>query len=94
MIKKLLAAGDKILKILNNNLAVERVLGIWWNPSKNVFTFYTKFHKIDKDILENKRRPTKSEVLKIVMSVFSANFVVQGKMLLQHMWRSQTGMMQ
>lgn len=89
----LVAQGHKKLDS-NNHDKVERILGVYWNPVDDTFSFQTKFHKIDRDILENRRRPTKRDILKIVMSVFDplgfiANFIVQGKVLLQNIWRSQ-----
>lgn len=51
----------------NSNLSSERILGVWWNPESDTFSFQTKFHKIDKDILENNKRPTKREILKVVI---------------------------
>ncbi|XP_074032901.1 uncharacterized protein [Leptinotarsa decemlineata] len=89
---------DSLLAKFDENLnsSEERILGIWWNPKKDIFQFKTKFHKIDKNLLEGNRRPTKREVLKIVMSVFDplgflANFLIQGKIILQKTWRSQIG---
>lgn len=74
----------------------EKILGVLWDPLKDNFQFDAKFHKIEKDILANTRKPTKREVLRVVMSVFDplgflSNFMVQGKILLQDIWRSQIG---
>lgn len=76
--------------------SIERILGVFWNPREDTFVFQIKFHKINKDILENKRRPTKREILKVVMSVFDplgflTNILIQGKILLQDIWRSKLG---
>lgn len=92
---KLTAIGEKNLNI-NTEVSTERILGLWWNPSQDIFTFNTKFHKIDKAILNGERRPSKREILKVVMSIFDplgfvANYVVQGKILLQEIWRSGLG---
>ncbi|XP_044751667.1 uncharacterized protein LOC123311663 [Coccinella septempunctata] len=91
----LVAQGHKKLDS-NNKDMVERILGVYWNPVEDTFCFQTKFNKIDRDILDNRRRPTKRDILKIVMSVFDplgflANFIVQGKIILQNIWRSKIG---
>lgn len=93
--EELISEGAKNLET-NVDLGTERILGVFWNPEKDTFEFKTKFHKIPEDVLENRRRPTKREVLKVVMSIFDpigflANFVIQGKVLLQDIWHTQIG---
>ncbi|XP_074031706.1 uncharacterized protein [Leptinotarsa decemlineata] len=91
----LLASGGKNME-KNGEFVLERILGVFWNPHDDTFSFQTKFQKIDSDILEHLRRPTKREILKVLMSIFDplgflANFLIQGKILLQDIWRSQIG---
>ncbi|XP_074035236.1 uncharacterized protein [Leptinotarsa decemlineata] len=91
----LLASGGKNME-KNGEFVLERILGVFWNPHDDTFSFQTKFQKIDSDILEHLRRPTKKEILKVLMSIFDplgflANFLFQGKILLQDIWRSQIG---
>lgn len=92
---ELVSENCKNLK-LSDTTVCEKILGIFWDPNTDTFQFHTKFHKVDNDILTLKRRPTKREILKIVMSVFDplgflANFLIQGKVLLQDIWRIQIG---
>lgn len=85
-------------KILENNLntSAERILGVWWDPKDDNFCFKTKFEKLNKDLLDKRKRPTKREMLKVVMSIFDplgflSNFMIQGKILLQEVWKSKIG---
>ncbi|XP_074031004.1 uncharacterized protein [Leptinotarsa decemlineata] len=71
-----------------NKSSKERMLGVWWDPKEDTFTFKTNFNQIDKSLLDTGRKPSKREVFKVVMSIFDplgflANFMVQGKILLQ-----------
>lgn len=93
-IDKELIASKEIVSDDNTEPRVERILGAWWNPLEDSFGFNTKFHKISKCIIENQKRPTKREVLKAIMSVFDplgflANFIINGKVLLQDIWRNK-----
>lgn len=76
--------------------AEERVLGMWWNYLKDEFLFKLLFHKIDIKILNYERRPTKRDILKIVMSVFDplgfiSCLILPGKILMQQIWESGIG---
>jgi hypothetical protein len=73
-----------------------RVLGLWWDPSTDFFTFKLNFSKVPVEVVEGKRRPTKREVLKVVMSVydplgFLGHLIHKAKILLQDVWRSGIG---
>ena len=73
-----------------------RVLGVYWNPNSDIFSFSNKFETLNPDLLKGKQRPTKREVLKVVMSVydplgFIAQFVITGKILLQKVWQFGVG---
>lgn len=73
--------------------ATDRVLGIWWNPRSDTFSFNANFAKLDRELLSGKKIPTKREVLRVVMSVydplgFVAHFVIFGKILLQQIWKT------
>lgn len=48
----------------------DRVLGILWNPTEDVFTFNVDFAKINKALLSGEKKPTKREILTIINSVF------------------------
>lgn len=83
------------LKSLGGEVEVnaEKVLGLWWCTQEDSFTYSIALARIHKDVLTGKRRPTKREVLRTLMSVFDplgflAAFLVFVKMLLQEIWRS------
>lgn len=71
----------------------EKVLGMWWNLKTDCFTYSLRFNKGNKQVLSGDRKPTKREVLRILMSVydplgFLSNFLIYLKILLQEIWRS------
>ncbi|XP_055645430.1 uncharacterized protein LOC129781951 [Toxorhynchites rutilus septentrionalis] len=71
----------------------ERVLGIIWLPSDDVFTFSTTMRADLMHYMSTNDRPTKRIILSCIMSLFDplgllAPFTVHGKGLLQHTWRS------
>ncbi|XP_058458201.1 uncharacterized protein LOC131434928 [Malaya genurostris] len=78
---------------LDKNPSCERVLGLVWVPSTDSFTFD---RSAVKDVLgSNIVTPTKRQVLRTVMKLydplgFVAHFVVQGKILMQEIWRAGT----
>lgn len=49
---------------------IEKNLGIWWNPEDDSFQYILKLTCFDSDIFNGIRRPTKREVLRVLMSVF------------------------
>ncbi|XP_062702895.1 uncharacterized protein LOC134285671 [Aedes albopictus] len=74
---------------------VEKILGMWWNTSTDHFTFKIS-NRIDEVLLSGGRRPTKREVLRILMMVFDplgfiGHFLMVLKTLLQEIWRSSIG---
>ncbi|XP_062710881.1 uncharacterized protein LOC134288963 [Aedes albopictus] len=77
---------------LNKEIALEKVLGMWWNTDTDEFQF-----KLSKerhvDLLSGAKHPTKRELLSMLMSVYDplgliANFLMPLKLLLQEIWRS------
>lgn len=82
------------LNLQNMDLTqTQRTLGVFWNPASDTFTFKTSFSKVNPKIMDGTKRPTKREVLQILMSVydplgFISHFLVKGKILLQKIWRS------
>jgi len=79
-----------------DNLSTGRVLGLWWNPTDDEFTFKFIMHKVPREILEKARRPTKRDILNVVMSVydplgFLGHLVFKGKILQQDVWKSGIG---
>lgn len=86
------------LKSLHDNfeISAEKVLGMWWCHEIDDFTYKVRIHKLNQHILVGKRRPTKREVLRTLMSVFDPlgflePFLVYIKMLLQEIWRTKIG---
>lgn len=72
--------------------ATEKVLGMSWNTANDTFGFQTRFSRVNPDIIEGRRRPTKREILSVTMSVFDpfgllADFMLAAKILLQDLWR-------
>ncbi|XP_065094846.1 uncharacterized protein LOC135715533 [Ochlerotatus camptorhynchus] len=74
---------------LSPELATEKVLGMWWNTSDDVFTYKVGWSRYDPALLEGQRRPTKREVLRVLMTIFDPlGFLSFLKILLQQIWRS------
>ncbi|XP_065074000.1 uncharacterized protein LOC135698068 [Ochlerotatus camptorhynchus] len=78
---------------LSPELATEKVLGMWWNTSDDVFTYKVGWSRYDPALLEGQRRPTKREVLRVLMTIFDplgliSHFLSFLKILLQQIWRS------
>ncbi|XP_055543765.1 uncharacterized protein LOC129729278 [Wyeomyia smithii] len=77
---------------LEKERVYERVLGVVWVPRADHFTFDRTGLE---GILEGGMIPTKRQVLRTVMKLydplgFVAHFVVQGKILMQEIWRTGT----
>lgn len=80
----------------NSELRYERVLGMFWQTSTDIFTYSLKYTKLDDDLMAMKRKPTKREMLRVLMSIFDplgllSNFLVYLKILLQDIWRERIG---
>ncbi|XP_055623137.1 uncharacterized protein LOC129766588 [Toxorhynchites rutilus septentrionalis] len=80
---------------LDKQADTERVLGLTWVPSSDVFTYDAATKSHIRKLIENRSIPTKRQVLRTVMTLFDplgfiAHFVVNGKVLMQDIWRSGT----
>ncbi|XP_058826986.1 uncharacterized protein LOC131686971 [Topomyia yanbarensis] len=82
-------------KYLNMDGAVNytRVLGLLWLPEEDLLSFSVVLHKDLQNLIDKKEYPTKRLVLRVLMSFFDplgmlAPFIIQGKILLQQIWRS------
>lgn len=87
------ADSQKSIDVEKNSLWTERVLGLHWDPNRDVLVFTTNFNGIKSEIAAGDKIPTKREALSLVMSVFDPmGFVgiltVKAKILLQLTWRS------
>lgn len=72
----------------------EKVLGMCWETTPDVFVFSLRFNNVSKDILSGERAPTKREVLRLLMSVFDplgllSHVLIFLKILMQQIWRSK-----
>ncbi|XP_043484716.1 uncharacterized protein LOC122512747 [Leptopilina heterotoma] len=86
---------ERPIDLTSNEIMIEKTLGLQWNCSTDTISFGFNWNKIPKDIKRNKP-PTKSEMLRIQMSIFDPlgmilPFTIQGKILLQDVWRSGIG---
>ncbi|XP_053686701.1 uncharacterized protein LOC128736247 [Sabethes cyaneus] len=74
----------------------ERVLGLIWKLTEDVFTFDINSMKEEiKTLIHSGATPSKRQVLQTVMSLFDplgliAHLVVHGKILMQQIWRTGT----
>lgn len=84
------------LDLEKNSLPDGRVLGMWWNPHEDYFSFRLNFHKVKKEVITGEMRPTKRQILRLVMSIydplgFLGHLIVKAKILLQDVWRTDLG---
>ncbi|XP_058456353.1 uncharacterized protein LOC131433776 [Malaya genurostris] len=80
---------EKSLAVSSNPHGMERVLGMQWIPTEDVFTYTAASDPVPV-------WPTKREVLSTVMKIFDplgllSHLIVHGKVLIQDIWRSNTG---
>lgn len=86
-------------KIINLELganSVEKVLRLIWRPSDDTLSFAINLGRIPNGILIGKKKPTKREILRIIMSVYDLlgflyPHTVRSKMILQSVWKSGIG---
>jgi len=74
----------------------ERVLGLFWKPETDIFTFSRTFLKSNEELMNGKRLPTKRELLSLTMSIydplgFLALFTIRARIILQETWRTGIG---
>ncbi|XP_017461979.1 PREDICTED: uncharacterized protein LOC108355324 [Rhagoletis zephyria] len=74
--------------------SVDKVLGMCWNTLSDTFEFHLKFHRVDREVLNRIRPPTKRELLGIIMAIydpfgFLANLTICMKILQQSLWKRQ-----
>ncbi|XP_063533651.1 uncharacterized protein LOC134743949 [Cydia strobilella] len=92
---KLAPGGVKFLAD-NKEEQLERVLGVNWDPEADTFAFSMKFHSVSQDLQSGTKRPSKREVLRLIMSVFDPlGFLlpttIKGRLILQDVWRDAIG---
>ncbi|XP_054087075.1 uncharacterized protein LOC128921986 [Zeugodacus cucurbitae] len=84
---------DALSLDLNNELPTEKVLGMWWITSSDHFAFRVSAKYRNSDIFLCQRRPTKREVLSLVMTIYDplgliGFYVTYAKVILQGIWRA------
>lgn len=87
------ALEQTTVSLNKDNESTDKILGLYWNTELDAFVFNLNLVKIDPQIMNPKRVPTKRESLKVIMSVFDPHgFVspvtVRGRILMQEMWRA------
>ncbi|XP_062557852.1 uncharacterized protein LOC134222705 [Armigeres subalbatus] len=55
---------------LSPELATEKVLGMWWCTDVDTFTYKVGWDRYGRALLEGQHRPTKRQMLRVLMSVF------------------------
>ncbi|XP_046869388.1 uncharacterized protein LOC124462036 [Drosophila willistoni] len=88
--------SDSLLPEAVEITATEKVLGLYWMPHSDVFTFICKFARLKRNVLDSDKTPTKRELLQVLMSMydplgFISCFTIELKILLQEFWRSGIG---
>lgn len=78
---------------LTAELANEKVLGMWWNTTTDCFTFKLSNGRFDQSLIDGSRRPTKREVLRVLMSIYDplgliSHYMMFLKVTLQDVWRT------
>jgi hypothetical protein len=85
---KLSSSAVKAISDDKGDATVERVLGLKWTPDDDNFIFQLNLINIPDEINNGVKRPTKREVLKLIMSVFDPlgfllHITIKARILLQ-----------
>ncbi|XP_055584824.1 uncharacterized protein LOC129737688 [Uranotaenia lowii] len=85
--------AEKSLEFIPGTTA-EKVLGMFWCTETDCFTFKINWSRLDSELLNLKRVPTKREVLKTLMSIYDplglvSHYLMFLKILLQEIWRAK-----
>lgn len=72
-------------------ITVDKILGMYWDTSSDILVFRFKFHRVNSEVLNFERHPTKRELLSMIMSIFDpfgllANFTIHAKLMIQEVW--------
>lgn len=72
--------------------STEKILGMYWDTTGDMFSFKLNLHRIDPDVRELRRSPTKRQMLSITMSVFDpfgflCEIILYAKLLVQEVWK-------
>ncbi|XP_021951215.1 uncharacterized protein LOC110848334 [Folsomia candida] len=79
-----------------SDVQIERILGMFWKPDEDTFTFSMNFLKAHQSVLQGEKIPTKREVLALVMSLydplgFLSLFTVKAKLIIQRARKNNIG---
>lgn len=90
--KETLGTGAVRFKV-DQQFEGERTLGLLWYPSEDTLGFDVSMKRIPEEIITGKQKPTKRIFLRVIMSIFDvfgflAPFTIQGKIMLQDIWRA------
>ncbi|XP_043264286.1 uncharacterized protein LOC122404416, partial [Colletes gigas] len=74
----------------------EKVLGLYWDTKIDELRFRVDMNKIPAEVAHRRRKPTKREYLRVIMSIFDplgflVPFTIKSKILMQKIWRSGIG---
>ncbi|XP_062699205.1 uncharacterized protein LOC134284407, partial [Aedes albopictus] len=86
---------EKSMDLSTSPMATEKVLGMWWCTASDTFVYKIRWDRYEPDLLTGNLRPTKRQMLQILMSIFDplgliAHFLMYLKVLLQEVWRCGT----
>ncbi len=86
-------AGSPDLNVTED--PVERILGIFWASHTDRLIFKLNLPKLDINIVNGSKRPTKRDALKMAMSLFDplgliAHYTIRVKILIQDIWKTKT----
>ncbi|XP_062711547.1 uncharacterized protein LOC134289570 [Aedes albopictus] len=79
---------------MNADLAMEKVLGMWWDTTMDVFRYKLSTDR-SRNLLTGAKHPTKRDLLRTLMAIYDplgliANYLMYLKVLLQEVWRAKT----
>ncbi|XP_055614821.1 uncharacterized protein LOC129761139 [Toxorhynchites rutilus septentrionalis] len=80
---------------MSSDLALEKVLGMWWSTTTDVFR-YKLCADHNRELLNGTKNPTKRDMLRTLMAIYDplgliAHYLMYLKVLLQEAWRAKTG---
>ncbi|KAJ0169567.1 hypothetical protein K1T71_014752 [Dendrolimus kikuchii] len=90
--KQTLCSNAVRLKIGQQDVG-ERIFGLIWYPKDDELGFDVSFKRIPENIINGLKRPTKREMLRLIMSIFDvygflSPFTVKAKIMLQEIWKT------
>ncbi|XP_052749795.1 uncharacterized protein LOC128200431 [Galleria mellonella] len=81
---------------ITKNDSYEKTLDLLWDSAKDVLKFSTSLNRVNKEVKDGKRPPTKREALSAVMSIYDplgllSCYTITAKSELQNLWRQKLG---